>query len=111
MNATIERVALLSVQLPKSNIFRVEVKRISLQPLQKTGYHRHPCSVLGYITQGTITFQIEGEESQTLEEGQAFFEPANKEIVHFDNRSANKKASFIAFYLLEKGEDKLIEML
>jgi hypothetical protein len=46
-----------------------------------------------------------------LKAGDAFHEPRNAHIVHFDNASDTTPASFIAFYLLGAGEDRLIEML
>lgn len=48
---------------------------------------------------------------KTLKAGDAFFEPANTKILHFDNASAIEPMTFIAFYLLGKGEDELIRML
>lgn len=90
---------------------RVQVARIELEPLQETGLHRHPCPVLGLVTEGAIRFQPEGEEERTLRPGDAFFEPQNARIVRFDNTSASEKAAFVAYYLLGPGESELIEML
>jgi quercetin dioxygenase-like cupin family protein len=47
----------------------------------------------------------------TLQAGDAFFEPANVRIPHFDNASETDAAVFVACYLLPPGEDRLIEML
>jgi hypothetical protein len=47
----------------------------------------------------------------TLQAGDAFLEPANVRIPHFDNLSETEAAVFIACYLLPPGEDRLIEML
>jgi quercetin dioxygenase-like cupin family protein len=92
-------------------IERVEIARIELAPLQETGRHRHPCAVVGYVAGGTIRFQPEGGEELTLRVGDAFHEPANAPIAHFDNLSDTETATFIACYLLPPGEDRLIEML
>lgn len=90
---------------------RVQVARIELEPQQETGLHRHPCPVVGLITEGTIRFQPDGEEERTLRAGDAFFEPQNKRMAHFDNASDSEKAAFVAYYLLGPGETELIEML
>ena len=108
----INRVPLLTAMLATRNdIDRVEVKRIDFAPLQKTGVHFHPCPVIGYIAKGLIYFQIEGEEAKILKEGTAFFEPANKKVLHFDNLSEKDGVSFIAVYLLKKDDKELIKML
>jgi len=92
-------------------IERVEIARIELAPLQETGRHHHPCTVVGYVADGTIRFQPEGGEELTLRAGDAFHEPANAPMAHFDNVSETETATFIAFYLLPPGEDRLIELL
>jgi quercetin dioxygenase-like cupin family protein len=90
---------------------RVEIKRIDLAPGQPTGPHRHPCPVVGHVVSGTILFQIEGRPAKTLRAGDAFFEPANLRIRHFDNPSPREPATFVAFYLLANDDRSLIEML
>ena len=109
---TIHRQPLLKALLGAAKLVdRVEIMEIRFVPGQETGFHRHPCPVVGYIADGTILFQIDGEPAVTLQRGDAFFEPANREIRHFDNASQAESASFIAFYLLGAGETELIEML
>lgn len=93
------------------SVGRVEIKRIDFAPGQKTGLHRHPGPVVGYVAHGTILFQVEGQPPMSLSEGDAWFEPADSKIVHFDNASSQDPATFIAFYLLGKDDQKLIEML
>jgi quercetin dioxygenase-like cupin family protein len=106
------RRSLLSADLPGSpTVERVEIARVELEPSQCTGRHRHPCPVLGQVLEGTIRFQIEGQEKVLLEAGQAFFEPEGVTILCFDNASAVRPAIFSAYYLLPPGEDRLIEML
>jgi quercetin dioxygenase-like cupin family protein len=109
---TIRRTPLLTAVLGGNrSIQRVEIKQVELPPGQLTGLHRHPCPVVGYVTAGTIKFQIEGQPIQHLRSGDAFFEPRDARVAHFDNVSASGGATFIAFYLLGTDEDRLIEML
>jgi Cupin domain len=108
----IERKALLTVVMNGvGSIERVEVKSITLAPAQRTGLHRHPCTVVGYIAEGTVSFQIEGQPTKILQQGDAFHEAFGARIVSFDNASQTAPATFIAFYLLGPGESRLIEML
>ena len=109
---TIYRKPLITAVLEQAKkVGKVEVKEIVFQPSQKTGLHFHPCPVVGFIAEGTVAFQVEGKEEQTLRAGDAFFEPPNVKILKFDNASDSKGMKFIAFYLLDTDEDELIRML
>ena len=46
-----------------------------------------------------------------LHAGDAFFEPTNKTVLHFDNATDSDSMTFVAFYLLNGSEDELIRML
>jgi quercetin dioxygenase-like cupin family protein len=109
---SILRTSLLGATLgADSHVERVEVARVELAPGQRTGLHRHPCPVIGWISAGTITFQVADGPQVTLTAGDAFHEPAGVPVPHFDNASETEPAAFIAAYLLPAGEDRLIEML
>jgi quercetin dioxygenase-like cupin family protein len=111
-SAKIERKALLTVVMDGvESIERVEVKSITLAPAQRTGLHLHPCTVVGYVAEGAINFQIEGQPAKVLKPGDAFHEALGARILSFDNASETAPARFIAFYLLGPGESRLIEML
>lgn len=110
--ATVTRKALLSADVKSpSPAERVEIKEIGLAPGQRVGLHFHPCHVVGYVASGSIVFQLEGQDSRLLHEGDAFHEPENTRVSRFDNASNTAPAKFIAFYLLGRGEERLIEML
>lgn len=85
----------------------VEIKEVTMPEGQKAPKHLHPCPVLGYVVSGNVLFQIEGEESRILKEGDAFYEPKNKTILHFDNALQDKPLTFIAFYLKEENEENI----
>jgi quercetin dioxygenase-like cupin family protein len=95
----------------RKDVARVEIKQIDFVPAQRTGVHRHPCPVVGYVARGSIRFQVEGQAAQLLSAGSAFFEPAGAKVVQFDNASNEAPATFVAFYLLGTDERQLIEML
>ncbi len=104
------RTDLLHAKLQEQKVSSVKVVEIEFKGGQKGPYHQHPCPVVGYIVSGTCLMQVEGEPAQLLKAGEAFFEPANTPIVHFDNYSASEPLKFIAYYLLN-GEQQLIELL
>jgi quercetin dioxygenase-like cupin family protein len=101
---------LLTADLNEKRVTKVEVREITLQPGQKAGKHLHPCPVTGYVSKGAVSFQIDGEDQIIIPAGGAFFEPAGKTILKFDNNSNTEPLTFIAFYLLD-GDQELIKML
>jgi len=92
----------------RKTVERVEVKEINFLPHQKTGLHLHPCPVVGYIVKGKVLFQIDKGPLRTLKAGEAFYEPANTKILHFD--ALDEPVTFIANYLLDRN-DEIIKML
>jgi quercetin dioxygenase-like cupin family protein len=106
----IQRKHLLTAILGNRNVSSVDVREIRLEPGQLAGRHFHPCAVVGYIVGGTALYQIEGQATQTLPTGSAFYEPADTVIANFGNASQSAPMTFIAFYLLD-GEQDLIRML
>ena len=108
---TIIRKPLLTAHIEgQKSVDRVEIKEINFAAHQKTGLHLHPCPVVGYIAEGMVLFQIEGEPERILKAGDAFYEPANRRIIHFDAQG-EEPMKFIAYYLLDKDDKDLIKML
>lgn len=103
--ASVSRKDLLTAQLHKQVVSRVEIKEISIPPAGKASYHLHPCTVVGYVVSGSVLFQIEGQPEQVLDQGSAFYEPKDQPILKFDNASDTIPLVFIAYYLLEDKED------
>ena len=93
--------------MEKKNV-AVEIKKVVIPVNGKAEYHLHPCPVVGHIVSGTLLFQIEGEKPQLIKAGEAFYEPKNKPILHFDNALDSEPLVFMAYYLVEENEDLLM---
>ena len=106
----VSREDLLLALLDKETVSKVDIKKVVLPKGMAAGKHLHPCPVVGYVVSGSVLFQVEGEEKKVLKKGDAFYEPKNKVVLHFDNASADEPLEFIAFYLKE-GDEALIRML
>lgn len=106
----ITRKDLLTVLVSEQKLANVEIKSVTLPAGQAAPKHTHPCPVVGYVASGSVLVQIEGEEKRILREGEAFYEPKDRTILHFDNASATEPLTFIAFYLKE-GEEDLIKLV
>ena len=97
----------LLTALVSQHVANVEVKEVTMAGGEKAPTHLHPCPVVGYVKTGKVLFQIEGEEEIILNEGDAFFEPKNKKVLHFDNALKSEPLTFIALYMKEAGEDNV----
>lgn len=76
----------------------VMTQRIVLPPAdQGAGPHRHSGPVFGYVLEGRILFELEGEAPYHIEAGQAFWEPGG-EVVHYlaANALPDQQSSFLA---------------
>jgi quercetin dioxygenase-like cupin family protein len=110
MSQPIQRKEILAAVLNDRLVTSARVHEIRMRPGQHTGRHVHPCAVLGYVVEGTAVYKIEGQATQTLPAGSAFYEPADAVIADFGNASESEPMTFIAFYLLS-GEQELIRIL
>lgn len=66
--------------------------------------HRHPGSVLVYVTQGALRMALEGEPVQIVHAGETFFEPPRAHHVISENASATEPSRAIAFMIVPEGE-------
>lgn len=106
----IDRKELLAVRLPNWNVSTADVREVTLGPGIRASRHLHPCAVVGYIVSGSALYQIDGQPSQTLTTGSAFYEPPSTVIAEFGNASDTDPLVFVAIYLLN-GDQDLIAML
>ncbi|WP_426478851.1 cupin domain-containing protein [Chryseobacterium sp. CBSDS_008] len=93
---TITRKELLKTALDQK-VKSTEIQEIRMSAGQGAPEHLHPCPVLGIINSGEAVFQIEGKEKVLLHEGDAFYEPKNVKILHFDNASQKNHLSLQPF--------------
>ena len=75
------------------------------------GPHRHSGPVFGYVLEGRILFELEGEEPREIAAGEAFWEPGG-EVVHYQvaNLDPDSWSRFLAVCICAPGVD-MITML
>jgi len=66
------------------------------------GRHTHPGEELGYVMEGTLQLDVEGQPSRTLKAGETFFIPAG--TVHDGKNVGTGPAKVLATYIVEKGK-------
>jgi quercetin dioxygenase-like cupin family protein len=71
-------------------------------PGGSAGKHTHPGEELGYVMEGTLQLEIEGEAPRTLKAGDSFFVPAGR--VHDGKNIGSGPAKVLATYVVEIGK-------
>ena len=89
---------------------KVEIQEVAMNVGVNAPLHLHPCPTVGVVTEGKIIFEIEGEPSQHLEVGDAFYEPAGVRVAKFNN-GGDTPAKFGVFYLLGENEKETVRTL
>ena len=111
MKTPVARKDLLNALIdPGRLVSRVEIQEITMAPGVKAPLHLHPCPTVGVVTEGCITYQVEGSTGQHLRAGDAFYEPLNVRVAKFDNEG-ECPAKFVAFYLLGMDEKETVRIL
>jgi quercetin dioxygenase-like cupin family protein len=102
------RVKLLTASFEPRSVSKIEVGDFHLTGGQVAPVHTHAAPTLGYVSKGTIVYQVEGEPVQLLKAGDAFFEPVGPQILHFDNGSQTEEAVFTDFNFEREGEPFIV---
>ncbi len=73
--------------------------------------HRHSGPVFGYVLEGSIFFELEGEEPREIVAGEAFWEPGG-DVVHYQvsNLDTDNWSRFVAVCICAPGVE-MITML
>ena len=102
------RQILLSVDFEPRIVSQVDVGDFHFKPGQLAPIHTHAAPAIGYVSKGTIYYQVEGMPAQILKTGDAFYEPVGPRILHFDNASQTEEAVFTDFNLQQEGEPFIV---
>jgi quercetin dioxygenase-like cupin family protein len=94
---------LLKKALPAGANEEVTLVTVAYAPGAGSDPHRHPGPVIGYVLEGEVEIEVEGEPRKTYAAGEVFFEPQG--VVHKVSRNASKTkpAKLLAFVVGKKG--------
>ena len=76
--------------------------RGEFQPGAAVPRHTHPGEEIGYVVEGELTVEIDGQPAKTVKAGEAFFIPAN--TVHAGKSAAKGNTVVLSTYVIEKGK-------
>lgn len=98
------RAANFSHSLPQldGNHLHATVVEVNYAPGEADKPHSHPCTVIGYVAEGSIRFQVKGGAPEAVyKAGESFYEPPNGVHQVSANASATEPAKLIAFFVCD----------
>ncbi len=104
--STSNRKPVLQQALPQVTMdgWQVTAVELTVPPGPGSARHRHPGFVLGYVLEGELRFQVEGQPETVIPAGQMFYEPPGSVHVAGASASATKPVRFLAMVFAEKGK-------
>ena len=64
--------------------------------------HRHPCPVIGYVLDGAVRMQIQGQPERIFKPGETFFESPSDGHVVSANANPDAPARFLAYFVCDR---------
>ena len=64
--------------------------------------HRHPCPVIGYVLEGAIRMQVQGQPERIVKPGETFIETPSDVHLVSANASADAPARFLAWFVCDR---------
>ncbi|MDF0645829.1 MAG: cupin domain-containing protein [Nitrospira sp.] len=95
---------LITQSLPDIQGRVATVLTVQYGPGTASDAHQHPGSVFGYVLEGTMVCQLEGEKAVTYSAGQSWYEPPGQAHVVLRNASREASAKILLFILAQEGE-------
>ncbi len=80
------------------------VQLVEFAPKGATGKHYHPGEEIGYVLEGSLTFEREGKPPQTVKAGEAFYGALPKQVHDAKNAGATGQLRVVVFRIHEKGQ-------
>jgi quercetin dioxygenase-like cupin family protein len=71
--------------------------------------HRHSGPVFGYMLEGEMIFELEGEPERVIRAGEAFWEPGG-DVIHYQaaNHLTDQWSRFVVVMLCAPGQEMLV---
>jgi len=97
----IKRTILLRTDEPGNPAYEAVMGVAEIAPGAMAARHRHPGIEIGYVLDGSVTLEHEGQPAKALKAGDAF---KNEPGVHNARKTSTKPVKILAIYLVEKGK-------
>ncbi len=97
----IKRTILLRTDDPGTPTYEAVMGIAEIAPGAMAGKHRHPGIEIGYVLEGSVTLEHQGEAPRVLKAGDSF---NNGGGVHNAKNTGKTPVKILAVYLVEKGK-------
>lgn len=64
--------------------------------------HSHPCAVVGYVAEGSLRTQVQGQPEMIYKAGQSFYEAPNGVHLVSANASSTEPAKLLAYLICDR---------
>ena len=98
-------IPVLKQELPPVNLadWMMSAVEVTYAPGEVDTPHRHPSFVFGYVLEGALRFQVDGQPETTYHTGQMFYEAPGSVHRVSANASATQPVRFLAMVFAHKG--------
>jgi quercetin dioxygenase-like cupin family protein len=79
----------------------VTMVEITYGPGESSPPHSHPCAVVGYVIEGALRTQVQGEAEAIYKTGESFYEAPNGVHLIAANASAKAPVKFLASFVCD----------
>lgn len=104
----IERKILQQTDAPGSKTHQAVMGLAVVAPGGNAGRHRHPGIEMGYVLEGSVVVEVEGQKPVTKTAGEFFLAGAgldgNGEVHNATNASKTAQAKILACYVVDRGK-------
>jgi quercetin dioxygenase-like cupin family protein len=94
----------LSAALPRldGSHLRATIVEVRYGPGGSSPPHSHPCPVVGYVLQGALRTQVQGESAVVYHAGESFYEGPNQVHLISANASQTDSVRFLAYFTCDR---------
>lgn len=80
---------------------KVSMIEVTYRPGESSAPHGHACPVVGYVLDGAVRMQVEGDRPAVYRRGETFYEPPGGIHLVSANESREFPARFLAWFVCE----------
>lgn len=80
----------------------VTVLEVAYAPGGSSPPHSHPCPVIGYVVEGALRIQVQGQAEVTYRAGESFYEDPNGVHLVSANASDIEPVRFLAYFTCDR---------
>jgi quercetin dioxygenase-like cupin family protein len=93
----------LSKPLPSldGSHLKATLVEVNYGPSESSSPHSHPCAVIGYVAEGSIRSQVQGQPEMTYKAGESFYEAPNGVHIVSANASSTEPAKLLAYLICD----------